>query len=117
MLTMFRTNISHLVKNVGCRGDGLMYSPTEHNYEVHDVPTVPQVGAFMENKAKGHQLDSCLEAEDPNKIWLCYLLWKVKNTDVSVEYELMNSVLYSIVYYCSIVAYIPLFTSSVYYIV
>lgn len=52
------------------------YSPTEHDYEVHDVPAVPQIGAFMENKTKRHQLDPCLKAEYPNKIWLSLLLWE-----------------------------------------
>lgn len=52
------------------------HSPTEHNYEVHDIPAIPQVGAFMENKTESHQLDPRLEAEDPNKVRLCLLLLK-----------------------------------------
>lgn len=30
------------------------HSPTEHDYEVHDVPAIPQVRTFMENKTKRH---------------------------------------------------------------
>ncbi len=50
------------------------HSPTEHDYEVHDVPAVPQVGPFMENKTERHQLDPRLKTEDPNKVRLCLLL-------------------------------------------
>lgn len=52
------------------------YSPTEHNNEVHDVPAVPQVGAFVENKTKRHQFDARLEAEDADKVRLRFLLRK-----------------------------------------
>lgn len=52
----------------------LYHSPTEHNYEVHDVPAVPQVRTFMENKAQGQQFDPCLKAEYPNEVGLRFLL-------------------------------------------
>ena len=68
---MFTTNISHfqaVTETKWC------HSPTEHDDEVHDVPAVPQVGAFVENKAEGQQLDPGLEAEDPDEVRLCFLL-------------------------------------------
>ncbi|TNN64930.1 hypothetical protein EYF80_024814 [Liparis tanakae] len=50
-------------------------SPAEHHDEVHDVPAVPQVGAFVEDEAQGHQLDARLEAEGPDEVGLRLLLW------------------------------------------
>lgn len=52
----------------------LFHSPTEDHNEVHDVPPVPEVGAFMEHKAQGDDLYTRLEAEHPYEIGLCLLL-------------------------------------------
>lgn len=52
------------------------HSPAEHNDEVHDVPAVPQVRAFMENKTERHQFNPRLEAEDPDEVRLGLLLRK-----------------------------------------
>lgn len=73
------------------------HSPTEHDYEVHDVPAVPQVGAFVENKTECHKFDPRFKAEDPNEVWLCLLLWKIMyKTQVSrVSAERMNTKTYT----------------------
>lgn len=49
-------------------------SPGEDNNEVHDVPSVSQVGVLVEGKAEGQDLYSRLEAEDADEIRLCVIL-------------------------------------------
>lgn len=70
---MFTTNMFYFQFVVETNG---RHSPAEYDYEVHDVPAVPQVRAFMENETKGQQLDPRLETEDPDEVRLCLLLWK-----------------------------------------
>lgn len=49
-------------------------SPTEHHNEIHDVPPIAKVGAFMEYEAQGDDLDSRLQTEHPNEVRLGLLL-------------------------------------------
>lgn len=49
-------------------------SPGENNNEVHDVPSVSQVGVLVEGKAEGQDLYSGLETEDADEIRLCVIL-------------------------------------------
>lgn len=43
-------------------------SPGHHDEEVHDVPDVAQIGATVENEAKGEDLEARLDAEDPEEV-------------------------------------------------
>lgn len=52
----------------------LFNSPTENHDEVHDVPAIPEVGAFMKYEAQRDDLYSSLETEHPNEVGLCFLL-------------------------------------------
>lgn len=78
---------------------GWCHSPTEHDYEVHDVPAIPQVGTFMENKPQRHQLYPRLEAEDADEVRLCLLLRgghnknRVSRAQGAGRSEVMNYVL------------------------
>lgn len=44
------------------------FSPGHHNEEVHDVPDVAQVGAWVEDEAEGEDLEARLDAEDPEEV-------------------------------------------------
>lgn len=43
-------------------------SPGHHDEEIHDVPDVAQIGATVEDEAKGEDLEARLDAEDPEEI-------------------------------------------------
>lgn len=64
-------------------------SPTEDHNEVHDVPPVPEVGPFMENKAQGNDLYSSLKAEHPDEVRLCLLLLMSRRRDRQVKKRLL----------------------------
>lgn len=49
-------------------------SPTEDHNEVHDIPPVSEVGAFMKYKAQGDDLYPRLKTEHPYEVGLCLLL-------------------------------------------
>lgn len=51
-----------------------MDSPGEDNHEVHYVPAVAKVGAFVKDKAQGDDLNASLETEYPDKVVLCLVL-------------------------------------------
>lgn len=53
----------------------LLDSPTEDHNEVHDVPPIPEVRAFMKHKAQGDDFYACLKTEHPYEVGLCLLLW------------------------------------------
>ena len=52
----------------------LLDSPTEDHNEVHDVPAVPEVRAFMKHKAQGDDLYPGLKTEHPDEVGLRLLL-------------------------------------------
>lgn len=54
----------------------LAHLPREDHHEVHDIPAVPKVGALVENKAQGYDLDARLEAKDPDEVRLRVILRK-----------------------------------------
>lgn len=49
-------------------------SPTKYHDEVHDIPTIAEVRALMEDEPQGHDFDPSFEAKDPNEIGFCLLL-------------------------------------------
>lgn len=49
-------------------------SPCEHNYKVHDVPAIPQVGALMQRKTESQDLYSRLKTENGYEVGLCLFL-------------------------------------------
>lgn len=51
-------------------------SPCEDDHEVHYVPAVAEVGAFVKRKAQGDDLNGSLETEYSNKVGLCVILQK-----------------------------------------
>lgn len=53
----------------------LLDSPTEDHDEVHDVPPIPEVRAFMKHKAQGDDFYACLKTEHPYEVGLRLLLW------------------------------------------
>lgn len=53
-------------------------SPRQHNDEIHHVPAVTEVGAFVESKAKCDDLNPSLKAKDANKVGLCVILREKK---------------------------------------
>lgn len=52
----------------------LLDSPTEDHDEVHDVPPIPEVRAFMKHKAQGDDFYACLKTEHPYEVGLRLLL-------------------------------------------
>lgn len=54
----------------------LAHLPREDHHEVHNIPAIPKVGALVENKAQGYDLDARLEAKDPDEVRLCVILRK-----------------------------------------
>jgi len=51
-------------------------SPSEDDHEVHYIPAVAEVGAFVKCKAQGNDLNGGLETEYSNKVGLCVVLQK-----------------------------------------
>lgn len=49
-------------------------SPRQHNDEIHNVPAVAEVGAFMKSKAKCNDLNPSLKAKYANKVGLGFIL-------------------------------------------
>lgn len=46
----------------------MVVSPGHHDEEIHDVPDVAQIGATVEDEAKGEDLEARLDAEDPEEV-------------------------------------------------
>lgn len=51
----------------------MVRSPGHHDEEIHDVPDVAQIGATVEDEAKGEDLEARLDAENPEEIDFCGL--------------------------------------------
>lgn len=49
-------------------------SPCEDDHEVHYIPAVAEVGAFVKSKAQGDDLNGSLKTEYSNKVGLCVVL-------------------------------------------
>lgn len=49
-------------------------SPRKDDHEVHYIPTVAEVGAFVKSKAQGNDLNGSLKTEYSNKVGLCVIL-------------------------------------------
>lgn len=49
-------------------------SPRQHNDEIHYIPAVTEVGAFVKSKAKCNDLNPSLEAKYANKVGLGVIL-------------------------------------------
>lgn len=52
----------------------LLDSPTKDHNEIHDVPSISEVGTFMKHKAQGDDLYPSLKTEHPNEVGLSLLL-------------------------------------------
>lgn len=52
----------------------IYYLPCEHHHEVHDIPSISQVGVLVEGETKCQDLYSRLKAEDPYEVRLCIIL-------------------------------------------
>lgn len=61
-------------------------SPGQHNNEIHHVPTVTEVGAFVKSKAKCNDLNPSLKAKYANKVGLCVILQE-RNKKLRCEIE------------------------------
>lgn len=60
---------------------GGTYSPTEDHNEVHDIPSVPEIGAFVEHEAQSNDLYTSLKAKHANEVGLCLLLQSKKQSE------------------------------------
>lgn len=56
------------------RGSAAFRSPAKDHDEVHHVPAVPQVGAFVEHEPQSHHLNPRLQAKHPNEVRLRFFL-------------------------------------------
>lgn len=50
--------------------------PAQDDNEVHDVPAVPQVRAFVEYKSQSNDFYSSLKAKHSYEVGLCFFLKK-----------------------------------------
>lgn len=60
-------------------------SPREDDHEVHYIPAIAEVGAFVKRKAQGDDLNGSLETEYSNKVGLCVVLQKDGENQIGDE--------------------------------
>lgn len=51
----------------------MVRSPGHHDEEIHDIPDIAQIGATVEDEAKGEDLEARLDAENPEEVDFCGL--------------------------------------------
>ena len=74
-------------------------SPCEDDHEIHYIPAVAEVGAFMKCKAQGNDLNGSLKTEYSNKVGLCVVLQRESEKGMRLTEEdifVTNSVYWSI---------------------
>lgn len=48
--------------------------PTQDHNEIHDIPSIPQIWALVENKSQSNDFNASFKTEDPNEVGFCLLL-------------------------------------------